>query len=68
MGVRANAETPEEARAARRYGAEGIGMCRTEHMLMGPRRQLVERVGTDEDAAGALAEIGPPPWTSSPRC
>ena len=57
MGVRANAETPEEARAARRFGAEGIGLCRTEHMLMGPRRQLVERVVTDEDAAGALAEI-----------
>ncbi|HKX65888.1 MAG TPA: pyruvate, phosphate dikinase [Intrasporangium sp.] len=57
MGVRANAETPEEARAARRYGADGIGLCRTEHMLMGPRRQLVERVVTDEDAAGALAEI-----------
>ncbi|ADU49813.1 pyruvate, phosphate dikinase [Intrasporangium calvum] len=57
MGVRANAETPEEARTARRYGAEGIGLCRTEHMLMGPRRQLVERVVTDDDAAGALAEI-----------
>jgi pyruvate,orthophosphate dikinase len=57
MGVRANAETPEEARTARRYGAEGIGLCRTEHMLMGPRRQLVERVVTDDDAAGALVEI-----------
>jgi pyruvate,orthophosphate dikinase len=57
MGVRANAETPEEARTARRYGAEGIGLCRTEHMLMGPRRQLVERVVTDDDAPGALAEI-----------
>ncbi|MDC5695975.1 pyruvate, phosphate dikinase [Intrasporangium calvum] len=57
MGVRANAETPEEARTARRYGAEGIGLCRTEHMLMGPRRALVERVVTDDDAPGALEEI-----------
>lgn len=57
MGVRANAETPEEARMARRYGAEGIGLCRTEHMLMGPRRELVERIVLDQDAAAALEEI-----------
>ncbi|GAA2741167.1 pyruvate, phosphate dikinase [Terrabacter aerolatus] len=57
LGVMANAETPEEARAARRFGAEGIGLCRTEHMLLGERRVLVERIVTDDDRAGALAEI-----------
>ena len=57
LGVMANAETPDEARAARRFGAEGIGLCRTEHMLLGERRVLVERLVTDDDRAGALAEI-----------
>ena len=57
LGVMANAETPEEARAARRFGAEGIGLCRTEHMLLGERRVLVERLVTDDDRAGALAEV-----------
>ncbi|WP_330474897.1 pyruvate, phosphate dikinase [Terrabacter sp. C0L_2] len=57
LGVMANAETPEEARMAERFGAEGIGLCRTEHMLLGERRVLVERLVTDEDRAGALAEI-----------
>ncbi len=33
MGVRANAETEADAEAARRFGAEGIGLCRTEHMF-----------------------------------
>jgi pyruvate,orthophosphate dikinase len=33
MGVRANAETPQDARTAREFGAEGIGLCRTEHMF-----------------------------------
>jgi pyruvate, orthophosphate dikinase len=43
-GVRANADTPEDARAPARIGAEGIGLCRTEHMFLGERRQLVERL------------------------
>jgi pyruvate,orthophosphate dikinase len=34
VGVRANADTPEDARKAREFGAEGIGLCRTEHMFM----------------------------------
>ncbi len=38
MGVRANAETPLDAEAARRFGAEGIGLCRTEHMFFDPAR------------------------------
>ena len=39
LGVRANADTPEDARKARELGAEGIGLCRTEHMFMAPDRQ-----------------------------
>jgi pyruvate,orthophosphate dikinase len=39
IGVRANADTPEDALRAHRYGAEGIGLCRTEHMFMAVDRQ-----------------------------
>ena len=39
LGVRANADTPEDARKAREFGAEGIGLCRTEHMFMAADRQ-----------------------------
>lgn len=38
MGVRANAETPADAATARKFGAEGIGLCRTEHMFFDPAR------------------------------
>jgi pyruvate,orthophosphate dikinase len=43
LGVRANADTPDDAARARRFGAQGIGLCRTEHMFLGDRRELVER-------------------------
>jgi pyruvate,orthophosphate dikinase len=39
LGVRANADAPDDARRAREFGAEGIGLCRTEHMFMAPERQ-----------------------------
>ena len=42
LGVRANADNAEDAERARRFGAAGIGLCRTEHMFLGERRQLVE--------------------------
>ncbi|WP_432118532.1 pyruvate, phosphate dikinase [Streptomyces sp. bgisy032] len=42
LEVRANADTPEDAARARRLGAQGIGLCRTEHMFLGDRRALVE--------------------------
>jgi pyruvate, orthophosphate dikinase len=42
LGVHANADTPEDAARARRFGAAGIGLCRTEHMFLGERRELVE--------------------------
>ncbi|MFC8902930.1 pyruvate, phosphate dikinase [Micromonospora sp. NPDC057140] len=44
LGVRANADTPADARRARAFGAGGIGLCRTEHMFLGERRELVERL------------------------
>ncbi len=44
MEVRANADTPEDAARARRFGAQGIGLCRTEHMFLGERRTLVENL------------------------
>jgi pyruvate, orthophosphate dikinase len=62
LRVRANADTPEDAARARRFGAEGIGLCRTEHMFLGERRQLVENLIIAEDEAGqeaALAELLP---------
>jgi pyruvate,orthophosphate dikinase len=43
LGVRANADTPEDARRARRFGAEGIGLCRTEHMFFKPDRIPIVR-------------------------
>ncbi|QNP68309.1 pyruvate, phosphate dikinase [Streptomyces roseirectus] len=42
LEVRANADTPEDAARARALGAQGIGLCRTEHMFLGERRSLVE--------------------------
>ncbi|RPF22201.1 pyruvate, phosphate dikinase [Myceligenerans xiligouense] len=42
LAVHANADTPEDAARARRFGAHGIGLCRTEHMFLGERRRYVE--------------------------
>ncbi|MDO5034905.1 MAG: pyruvate, phosphate dikinase [Actinomycetaceae bacterium] len=44
LDVRANADTPGDASRAVSFGAQGIGLCRTEHMFLGDRRTLVERV------------------------
>jgi len=62
LRVRANADTGEDAARARRFGAEGIGLCRTEHMFLGDRRELVERLilaKTDEERQSALAALLP---------
>ncbi len=63
MRVRANAETPADARAARRFGAEGIGLCRTEHMFFeGDRIVAVREMILADDEAGrraALAKLLP---------
>ncbi len=62
LRVRTNADTPEDAARARRFGAQGIGLCRTEHMFLGERRELVEKLIVAEDEAGtedALAALLP---------
>jgi pyruvate, orthophosphate dikinase len=63
MRVRANADTPTDARTARRFGAEGIGLCRTEHMFFeGDRIVAVREMILAEDAEGrrtALAKLLP---------
>ncbi|MET7451952.1 pyruvate, phosphate dikinase [Streptomyces sp. NPDC005574] len=51
LDVRANADTPEDAARARRFGAQGVGLCRTEHMFLGERRKLVEAMILADDAA-----------------
>ena len=61
--IRANADTPADAARARRFGAEGVGLCRTEHMFLGARRPLVERLilaESDADRDTALAALLPP--------
>ena len=58
LGVRANADTPEDAGRARRFGAEGIGLCRTEHMFMAADRQPKMRAMImAEDEAGRRAAL-----------
>ena len=62
LGVRANSDTGEDSARAVRFGAQGIGLTRTEHMFLGERRQLVERLILAEDDEGrkaALAELEP---------
>ncbi|WP_367715472.1 pyruvate, phosphate dikinase [Nitratireductor sp. GISD-1A_MAKvit] len=63
MRVRANAETPADARTARSFGAEGIGLCRTEHMFFDDGRILAMRemivADTESDRRAALAKLLP---------
>ncbi len=62
LQVRANADNPEDADRARRFGAQGIGLCRTEHMFLGDRRRHVERLilaDGDEEVEEALAQLLP---------
>ena len=63
LGVRANADTPADARAAREFGAEGIGLCRTEHMFFDADRIVAMRemilADNEEDRRAALAKILP---------
>ncbi len=42
MGVRANADTPDDAALGRKFGAKGIGLCRTEHMFLGERKMIIQ--------------------------
>ncbi|PIE07963.1 MAG: pyruvate, phosphate dikinase [Rhodobacterales bacterium] len=63
IGVRANADTPEDARTANRFAAEGVGLCRTEHMFFAEDRLLAmrEMIFADdaEDRRSILDRIGP---------
>ena len=62
LGVHANADTGPDCARARRFGAGGVGLVRTEHMFLGERRQLVEDLILAEDKAGedaALAALEP---------
>jgi pyruvate,orthophosphate dikinase len=62
LRVRTNADTAPDAARARRFGAEGIGLCRTEHMFLGDRRELVERLilaRTDAERDQALEALRP---------
>jgi pyruvate,orthophosphate dikinase len=58
MGIRANAETPLDAETARKFGAEGIGLCRTEHMFFDPERiSAVRQMIMARDEAGRRAAL-----------
>ncbi len=63
LGVRANADYPEDARTARAYGAEGIGLCRTEHMFFQPERlpimQRMIMAESDAERSAAVWELLP---------
>ena len=65
LKVRANADTPEDAAKAREFGAQGIGLCRTEHMFMAEDRLPVVRemiLASDEDERrAALDKLLPHP-------
>ncbi|MFF3901245.1 pyruvate, phosphate dikinase [[Kitasatospora] papulosa] len=62
LRVRANADNAEDASRARRFGAQGIGLCRTEHMFLGERREMVEKLilaDTDDEREAALDALLP---------
>ncbi|MGE5282567.1 MAG: pyruvate, phosphate dikinase [Chloroflexota bacterium] len=62
LGVRANADRPEDAATAHRFGAGGIGLCRTEHMFLGERQPKMQAMIMAEDEPArraALAELEP---------
>jgi len=58
MKVRANAETPDDAATARKFGCEGIGLCRTEHMFFDPKRIIhIRQMILAEDEGGRRAAL-----------
>lgn len=60
MVVRANADTPDDAKKARSFGAQGIGLCRTEHMFLGDRLPIVQEMilaDSESDQDAQLAEL-----------
>ncbi|ERH20905.1 putative pyruvate, phosphate dikinase, partial [Actinomyces johnsonii F0510] len=62
LQVRANADTPDDARHAIHRGAQGVGLCRTEHMFLGERKQFVQNLilaSSDAEREAALAALLP---------
>ena len=62
LEVRANADTPDDARHAIHRGAQGVGLCRTEHMFLGERKQFVQNLilaDSDDEREKALAALLP---------
>jgi pyruvate,orthophosphate dikinase len=63
MGVRTNADTPEDSQRAREFGAEGIGLTRTEHMFFGDERIVAMRemilAGSEDERVAAVAKLLP---------
>ena len=62
LEVRANADTPDDARHAIHRGAQGVGLCRTEHMFLGERKQFVQNLilaSSDAEREAALAALLP---------
>ena len=60
LKVRTNADLPEDAKRAREFGAEGIGLCRTEHMFLGDRLPIVQRMilaDTPDEEVAALEQL-----------
>ena len=75
LKVRTNADNGDDSARARRFGAEGIGLCRTEHMFLGDRRELVERLilAHEDDERQARSTrccrcSATTSWRSSGRC
>ena len=63
LSVRTNAETPEDVKIAKRFGAEGIGLCRTEHMFFDSQRIKFMRemilANTEDERKKALEKLEP---------
>ena len=64
IGIRANADTAEDARLAQTFGVDGIGLCRTEHMFFDPIRLTVMR----EMIFAEDPKTGAPRWNGCCRC
>ena len=58
LGVRANADNPEDAKLSRDFGASGIGLCRTEHMFLGERKQIIQTFILNDDDAVREKAVG----------
>ena len=57
MGVRANADTPDDAALGRTFGAAGIGLCRTEHMFLGERKDIIQDFILADDTSVRAAAL-----------